>query len=143
VADAAVGTWHEAPSHKEPRRVSRSVGVPTQANHNNENDRFAVRLADASMNKVLPQGSFAVLEHADERTDFRIGDIVYVERLRDGMTELSLRRVASTNAQGIKLTTHSVDPRFRQELTYPPRGEAEKLRILGRLVGKYEDFQPS
>jgi phage repressor protein C with HTH and peptisase S24 domain len=145
VADAAIGTWHEGAGggHRDSRRnaAPRNVGIPTRQNHDDD-ERFAVRMADASMNKVLAQGAFAILVPADEHTNFRLGDIVYVERIRDGMTELSLRRVSAINATSMRLSAHSVDPKFRQELTFPTPKDTEKVRIVGRMIGKYEDYDP-
>ena len=143
VADAAIGTWHEAPAPREPKKGSRSIVIPTHRDNADESDRFAVRMADASMNKLLAQGAYGVLVHADNGTDFKVGDVIYVERMRDSMTELSLRRVAGISPNGLRLTTYSVDPRFKQELFYPSKNEAEKIRVIGKLVGKYEDYSPA
>ncbi len=141
VADVAIGTWKERPASTEQPRVARNVGVPSTRNHNKD-DRFAVRLADASMNKLFPQGCYAICVHTDEGEKFRVGDAVYVERLRDGLMELSLRRVSAVTAGHVKLSTCSVDPKLKQELTVPPTRDSERIRILGRAVGKYEDFSP-
>lgn len=143
VADAAIGTWHEGVNQPtgSRRNTQKNVGVPTRQNHDDD-DKFAVRLADASMNKVVRQGAFAILLPADERTDFKVGDIVYIERMREGMTELSLRRISSISSTSMKLAAHSVDPKFKQELTFPSLRDTEKIRILGRMIGKYEDYDP-
>lgn len=140
VADAAVGTWREAASGGlEQESNQRVISAPGR----DGDDRFAVRLADASMNRAFPQGSFAICEHVEEKEEFVVGQVLYVERTRGGMTELSLRRISAVNARGMVLSTYSVDPRIRQELTYsasPRAGSDERITLIGRVVGKYEDF---
>jgi phage repressor protein C with HTH and peptisase S24 domain len=139
VADAAVGTWKESPSPPTERGRARTVSVPSHENHDDE--RFAVRVADASINKVLPQGCFAVCIPTDDSATFYVGQVVYVERIREGMMELSLRRVSAVSTSGsLKLTTYSQDPKFKQDLTFPSSKNDERLRIVGRVVGKYEDL---
>jgi hypothetical protein len=141
VADAAIGTWHEGPNR--PSRTGRNEDVGVPSHGNGDEDRFAVRVADASMNKVLAQGAFAVCVPVEEDEEFKVGQIVYIERFRSGMMELSLRRIASITATAMRLSAYSVDPRYKQELTYSATTKNdERLRIVGRVVGKYEDIRP-
>lgn len=139
VADAAIGTWHEGSTRPERNRREMTVGVPTHQNHE-EDERFGIRMADASMNRAFPQGSFVVCVPIEENEEFKVGQVLYVERYRNGMMELSLRRVASINGAVMKLTAHSVDPRFKQELSIPTTRSDERVRIIGRAIGKYVDI---
>ena len=135
VADAAVGMWREGAATLERPQMQSKVSILSS----DEDDRFAVRVADASLNKVFPQGAYAICAHCEEGDTFEVGQIVYIERTRNTLTELSLRRVTAVNGATIKLSTYSVDPKARQELTMPARG-GESIRIIGRVIGKYEDF---
>lgn len=141
VADVAIGTWRERQPHHGPPRIARNVGIPSRQD-SDETDKFAVRIADASMNKEFPQGAFAICVHCDEDTLLRVGQVVYIERVRDGLMELSLRRVTSANAGSCRLSTYSHDPKLRQDVAVPPTRADERIRVLGIVVGKYEDFSP-
>ena len=140
IGDAAIGTWREDTALKEQDEPARIVGVPTLQEHDAD-EQFAVRVADASMNKEFPQGSFAICVNSDDNAEYEVGQVLYIERVRGDMVELSLRRVASvTTNGGMRLTAYSVDPKFKQELTFPATKNDERIRILGRVVGKYQDF---
>jgi hypothetical protein len=140
VGEAAIGTWREAPGTVgEPAPI---VGIPATT-ESDMDDRFAVRVADASINKIMPQGAFAIcmsIEDSRHLDQFEIGQLLYIERKRGDLRELSIRRVVKVSSKSLSLSTWSHDPSLRQELTYPSCRADEIVRILGRVVGKYEDY---
>ncbi len=143
VGDVAIGRWHDV-DISTTQQIGERVSAP--AKEDNDDERLAVRLADASMNREFPQGSYAIYAPADDDTDaseYVVGDVLYIERTRNGLREMSLRRVASIAGGALRLSTHSNDPKLRQaELSYPPHGN-EKIRIVGKVVGKYADYVPA
>ena len=144
VGEAALGRWNDVDITTATLPIGR-VSAPSK--HNSEEDgRFAIRLMDASMNREMPQGSFGVCVDADDdatAADFVVGDIVYIERQRGALAERSFRRVTSKTNSTLKLSTHSSDPRLRSDLAYPSERSDEKIRIVGKLVGRYVDYQPA
>jgi hypothetical protein len=143
VGDASVGTWRDRSSGGSSAGSTKTVGVPTDSEYDDD-DKFAVRVADASMSKVLPQNSFAICVPVPEGARLRIEQIVYVERTRDGLVEMSLRRVSAVTANGkATLSTHPTDARQRQDISFPSTRSEERLRIVGNMVGKYEDYPHS
>ncbi len=141
VGEAAIGRWQDVDIST--TQLEGRVSAP--AKDNNDDERFAIRLADASMNKEFPQGSYAICAPADDDADaseYVVGDVLYIERTRNGLKEMSLRRVAGIAGTTLRLATHSNDTRLRlAELAYPPQGN-EKIRIIGKVVGKYADYTP-
>lgn len=141
IGEAAVGVWRELGASRQPRLSEKAIDVPFKDNEDIENVRFSVRAADASVNKVLPQGGYAICVPLASRSylpdDFRAGDVLYIERVRNNLKELSLRRVSHVNGERMRLTTYSTDAEIKQETVYPPANTTEKVRIIGRMVGKY------
>ncbi len=144
VGEAAIGRWNDVDITTATLPVGR-VSAPTKQQNNNEDGRFAIRLMDASMNREMPQGSYGICVDTDDDAsaeDFVVGDIVYIERQRGALAERSFRRVTSKTNSALRLSTHSSDPRLKSDLGYPSERSDEKIRIVGKLVGKYVDYQP-
>ncbi len=139
VGEAAVGRWNDV-DIATTTLVTERISAP----ENDDDGRFAIRLTDASMNKEMPQGSYGICtEENATAADLVVGDIVYIERQRGGLAERSFRRVMAVTNGTLRLSTHSSDPRLRSDLTYPSNSAGEKIEILGKLVGKYMDYEPA
>lgn len=144
VGEAAIGRWQDVNI----QTILPGGQVSAPEREFDEDQRFAIRLADASMNREFPQGSYAICVHLekDDTADLVVGDVVYIERTRGGLMEKTLRRIMSREPNGsLRLSTLSTDPKFRQDLTYSPHSANradEKIRILGKVVGKYVDYAP-
>jgi phage repressor protein C with HTH and peptisase S24 domain len=141
VGEAAIGRWQDV----DIQQVAPIGQVSAPERAFDDNERFAIRLADASMNREFPQGSYAICVHLDkdDAADLVIGDVVYIERTRGGLMEKTLRRVMSKDANGgMRLSTLSNDPKLRQELSFSTARSDEKIRLLGKVVGKYVDYAP-
>ncbi len=139
VGEAAVGRWNDVDI-----ATTTLVAERISAPENDDDGRFAIRLMDASMNKEMPQGSYGICtEENATAADLVVGDIVYIERQRGGLAERSFRRVMAVTNGTLRLSTHSSDPRLRSDLTYPNNSTGEKIEILGKLVGKYMDYEPA
>lgn len=142
IGQAALGVWHEAMATAL-EVTGGIVNVPLRSEKPDSDALFAVKVADASVNKIFARGSFAICAPMGDDSDIQaleVGAMVYVERVRKGLREKTLRRVASVNGARLTLSTHSTDPRIKQDLPYPGGNGGESVRLLGRVVGKYEDY---
>jgi phage repressor protein C with HTH and peptisase S24 domain len=141
VGEAAIGRWQDVDIAAV--IPDRNVTAPQRAQDDDE--RFAIKLADASMDKEFPKGSYAIcvnLVDDSDPTELVVGDIVWIERTRGALQEKTLRRVMSITNGTLRLATISTDPRLRQELTFPARPD-EAIRFIGKVVGKYVDYAPA
>lgn len=102
--------------------------------------RFGVRVVDRSVDKSLPLGVCAICAPLKEGEEVAVGDMLYIERERDGLKECSLRRVSRINGKKMQLSTHSKLTRLHQDLAYPPNPKAERIRLVGRVVAVYTDL---
>lgn len=142
VGEGALEVWRGPPASNAESAAQETLSIPRIGGEDLD-DRFAIRVADASINRSIPQGAYAICEHIEEApapTDFEVGQILYVERQRGDLRELSFRRVALISDKSMRLTTHSVDPKLKQEQAYPSAREDERVRIVGRVIGKYEEL---
>lgn len=145
VGEAAIGRWNDVGITATFILPSGRVSAPVKRTETNEDGRFAIRLADASMNREMPQGSYGICVDVEDDTEisgFVVGDIIYIERQRDGLAERSFRRVMAVTNETLRLSTHSTDPKLKGDLTLPSTRPDEKIRIIGKLVGKYVDYAP-
>lgn len=143
IGSAELGVWRERRNGHPPDIGPRKIPVPDQEGAGLD-ERFAIRVADSSINKVIPQGAYAVCAYVEDALPLEalvVGQLLYVERTQHGMTELSFRRVISIDGKVAKLSSWSADPRLRHEISYPAR-ETEMVTIIGRVIGKYEDLSP-
>jgi hypothetical protein len=142
VGEGALEVWRGPSASGGEVTAQETLSIPRVGGEDLD-DRFAIRVADASINRSIPQGAYAICDHVDDEpapAEFEVGQILYVERLRGDLRELSFRRVAHVSDKALRLTTHSVDPKLKQEQAYPSSREDEKLRIVGRVIGKYEEL---
>lgn len=129
IGEAAVGLWRDPALQM---TDDQTLPVPD----GDERPRFAVRIADTSVNKLLMPGEFAVCEPIDaERV--QPGHIVVIRRRRDGLDELSVRRVSARDGERIRVAGYSTDNRYNG-LTDVDVGPDAVL--LGRVIGKYAPF---
>lgn len=146
MGEAAVGVWRETPATSARKGANAAISVPLIEDEDVDGVRFSIHVADASINKALPMGSYAICEPCPARDyashEFVVGDILYIERLRQGMREMSLRRVSQVGPDRLRLATFSTDSSLKQaELAYPSSA-SERIRLVGRVVGTYRDYKP-
>lgn len=144
IGQAAIDIWHGEMT--EPTAaIGRIVSVPVQESDENADARFAIRVADASVDKALPRDWFAICVAIAEEdaASFLVGELLYIERVKRGLRELSLRRVSASAGVKMQLSTHSTDAKLKQHLAYPSANAGERIRLIGRVVGKYADYIPN
>jgi hypothetical protein len=102
---------------------------------------YAVQMRDRSVDKLILRNEFAMCKPIKpgpiDITQFRVNDLLHVERTRCGVREASIRRVRSADGR-LTLATYSSDPKLRNEITYP--STSGEVTILGIVVGKHVRF---
>ncbi len=134
--EAAVGIWKDSRIDNY-RSETKSIRVPVRSGVRGM--RFAVEIADESVNRVFDPGDFAIVEPVEpsEAMHFDVDNLVYVERRKGDLIERSIRRVSSADGNVLKLSNYSTDPKFKEVLTVPSTDKSETLTIEGKIVGKY------
>jgi hypothetical protein len=133
LGDSAMGLWRDR-SIAADVTGDRILTVPGD----NPKSRFALRVADQSINKLLLPGEYAICEPV-ALEDIEPGHIIAVRRLQGGLVETSIRRVSDVSGSTLKTSGHSTDSRYAA-LTELRVGHG--VDVLGRVVGKYADFHP-
>jgi SOS-response transcriptional repressor LexA len=107
VGQVAAGRWLEAHAPDEP------VGESVPFDPRYQMDwQYAFLVRGTSINRVASDGDFLVcLDIARSREPARDGDIVVIERHRDGLHEISARRMTNTESQ-TQFSYDSLDPKY-------------------------------
>lgn len=104
--------------------------------HSGSTGSIAFRVTDESANKMFQPGWFALVNpkvDADPLSH-EIGSLVVIERVRGGVTERSMRRIAKKTKAGCELTCHSTVRRYqRDRVIVPTKGET--VKVVGLVVG--------
>lgn len=129
LGEAAIGIWRDAVLQT-PSGQSISVPDPHPV------ERFAVRLADHSVDKLINKDEYAVCEPA-LLSDIEPGNLVVLRRFRQGLTEISVRRVSEINGNTIRATGYSSDNLYAAMVDITLGTEAS---LMGRVIAKYAEF---
>lgn len=129
IGEAAIGLWRDALLQgPQDQKISVPDEHPVQ--------RFAVRIADHSVNKLFLPNEYAVCEPA-EADDLAPGQFVVLRRHRQNLTEISIRRVSEVNGKVIRTTGHSTDNRYAAIIDITLGSEAT---LVGRVIAKYAEL---
>jgi SOS-response transcriptional repressor LexA len=108
VGQVAAGRWLEAYAPDEP--VGESA-IPFDPRYPAD-WQYAFLVRGTSINRVASDGDFLVcLDIGRSREPARDGDFVVIERHRDGLHEISARRITNTESQ-TQFSYDSLDPKF-------------------------------
>lgn len=129
IGEAAIGIWRDAALQNP---AEKWLSVPDA----HPIDRFAVRIIDQSIDKVIAKDEYAVCEPAT-LDDIEPGQMVVLRRYRQGLTEISVRRVSEISGKTIRATGHSTDNRYAAIVDVAIGSEAA---VVGRVIAKYAEF---
>lgn len=104
--------------------------------HSGSAGRLAYRVTDESANKMFQPGWFALVNPKVDPDPLahEVGSLVVIERVHDGLTERSMRRIAKKTKAGVELTCHSTVRRYqRDRVIVPTKGET--VKVVGLVVG--------
>lgn len=139
VAHAQVGVWRDKLlDGKQPASRHLGIAVPRVAS-GCAVVKFAVEIRDRSVDRLLPEGTFAICLPVTgiDDTKLTIGALVFVERERGGLIEYTVRRVSAKTADHVCVSCYSTDPRFSDVLHVPARREGELITIRWRVGANY------
>jgi transcriptional regulator with XRE-family HTH domain len=135
VGEVQAGVWRETDVIDEPKHPPLPLGPDPRYQ---SSQQFALLVQGESMNKVFAPGTFIVcVSWSDVGRQPREGDIVVVERRRDGMVETTVKRIAVQNRK-LVLMPDSTDPRFQNPIELEGSIERDEIVITALVVGRYE-----
>ena len=131
------GVWRETDVADEPK--CGPIPISPDARYPGKR-QFALRVVGTSMNRVVQEGSYIVcVSWAELGRQPRDGDLVVVERRRDGLIETTIKRIQISNRK-ILLMPDSDDPRWQSPLELEGGLENDEIAITALVVGKYQQF---
>lgn len=136
MGEAAFATWSDPKIKIERNENASRLYVP---NMPNLKGRFAIRVLDASVNRAIPEGEFAICVGVKER-DLVEGHLVYIEYMRLGLVQRTIRLVSCRPKGGFALKTLSTQTQFTSSLNFPSERKDESIKLLGRVVGRYGEI---
>ena len=139
LGDVQAGVWREIDTVDEEKYPPLPLS-PDPRYH--ERAQFALMVRGESMNKVFPPGQFIVCVRWSEiNRGPRDGDLVVVERRRDGLIEATVKRVA-IKGQKLYLMPESTDPRFQTPIEIQLDGSIanDEIVLTALVIGRYEQI---
>jgi transcriptional regulator with XRE-family HTH domain/predicted Rdx family selenoprotein len=133
--DVAAGLWMEAGLFE-----AETVGESTLTGGDRRFPlglQYLLRIKGESMNRIARDGDLVLcLDYAGAGNEIRSGDMVIVERSRDGghTIERTAKR-AVRHVGGVELHPESDDPRFQEPIIFDEYSEeASEVRILAKVL---------
>lgn len=140
--DVAAGLWMEAGLFE-----AETIGESTLTGGDRRFPlglQYLLRIKGESMNRIARDGDLVLcLDFAGAGNEIRSGDMVIVERSRDGghTIERTAKR-AMHRAGGIELHPESDDPRFQEPIIFDEYSEeASEVRILAKVLSVIRQIQ--
>lgn len=97
-------------------------------------EQYAVQIVGDSMDRILPEGSYAIVLAADGATPVH-GDLVIVRRVNNGLIERTVKRFVEVD--GGQLVPESTNPRHLPIALSAP-AEGVTIEIEGFVIGRYQ-----
>lgn len=136
IGDAAFGIWRHNALDREHKRNKNTLSVPHVMVEGKM--RFAIRVADESVNRVLSQGQYAIFVAASE--PFKNNALVVVERVRGDLVERTLRRYVQ-NGTSAKLVSYSTSPLYQETISISDGSQGgDVVRIIGLVVATHAEY---
>lgn len=105
--------------------------------------QFALRIIGNSINKLAPDGHFAVcVNYEDARSSIQDGDVVVVERRRAGLTEATIK-IARGEPGKWELWPHSTDPDHQSHIRLNAKDNRDldnkdtEVEVIALVIGFY------
>lgn len=138
IGETAAGQWLEPDAWDE----AKYPPVPFVPDRYGDLTQSAYRVVGPSMNLKIPDGAFVItVQYWEVRNQPQDGDIVVVERRRDGgLIERTLKEVV-IRANQIELTPRSSDERFKEPIiiprSKPQTNDPLEVEIVALVIGSY------
>ena len=104
--------------------------------------QWAVKVLGDSVNKEIPDGHFAICVDVECGRHPKEGDLVVVQRLRDGggLVETTIKEVRE-NGSGLELWPCSTNPVHNGPIPLGNGQESTSVAIKGFVIGAYKPFE--
>lgn len=137
IGEVAAGVWKEHEQVDEQKYPP--VPIAFDPRYQPET-QFALYVRGESMNLTIGNGEFAIcVQWREIGRGPRDGDLVVVERRRDGLVESTIKRVM-IKAQKLFLMPESSDPKWQTplELELPGGLENDEIVLVALVIGRYQ-----
>jgi transcriptional regulator with XRE-family HTH domain len=133
--DVAAGLWMEADLFDSEKAENSSL-AGGDARYSLDY-QYLLRIRGESLNKIAQDGDLILcLDYGQAGIDLVSGDLVVVERFRDGghTLERTAKRVVRHNGD-IELRPESTDPRFQEPVIFDEHSEeATEVRVIAKIL---------
>ncbi|NVM42806.1 helix-turn-helix domain-containing protein [Ochrobactrum intermedium] len=136
IGKSAAGIWLEA----EAMVLHETVTVPAVPSDIYPPDKqVAIKVEGPSMNKILPDGCFAIGVLIEAARYPQHNDIVAVRRTRAGLVETTIKRYLNIEGE-ILLMPESYDPAYKTAIEYRSYEDDTQVEIFALIIGSYQPF---
>lgn len=133
VGKVAAGVWLDVDNYS----FSDETWVPAVRSPEYRNgEQVAYKVEGPSMNKVLPDGVYAIGVLYGMARSPRHNDIVVVRRTRAGLVETTIKRYMRINGKEV-LMPESDDPRYQQPLLLDAPEDDATVELHALIIGSY------
>lgn len=134
VGRVAAGLWLDADTYD----YADDAWIPAVRSPEHRNGRqVAYKVEGPSMNRVLPDGVYAIGVLFPDAGDPRDGDIVVLRRERGGLVETTIKRYV-VSSDGVLLMPESDDPRYQKPINLRASEDDTSVQIHAIVVGSYK-----
>lgn len=134
VGKAAAGVWLEF-SEEEYDHTQLIPAVPSPRYPHA--DQVAYKVEGPSMNRVIPDGAYAIGMLIESSRHPRHGDIVAAIRVRGGLMERTIKRYVTDQGYP-QLIPESTDPRFQTPIVLESNEEDTEVHLSAIIIGIYQ-----
>jgi len=139
--EVAAGLWMEADIF-DSERVEKSNLIGGDKRYPSE-DQYLLRIRGESLNRIARDGDLILcVDYANAGIELKSGDLVVVERSRDGghTLERTAKRIFLDDGM-VELRPESNDPRFQEPIVFNEHSEeASEVRVIAKVLGAYRQF---
>lgn len=133
VGKVAAGVWLDADSYS----YEDDTWVPAIRSPGFRTGRqVAYKVEGPSMNKVLPDGCYAIGVLFDSARDPQNDDVVILRRTRAGLVETTVKRFVVKGSK-VLLMPESDDPRYQEPIEIKTEEDGANVEIHALVVGSY------
>lgn len=133
VGRVAAGVWLDADSYT----YDDDTWVPAVRSPEYRNGRqVAYRVEGPSMNRILPDGVYAIGVLFEDARHPRHNDVVILRRIRGGLVETTVKRYLVKDGEAI-LMPESDDPRYQSPIVLAADEADTQVEIHALVVGSY------
>jgi hypothetical protein len=121
-------------------KASKATNINAPSPETPDQAQFSALITDQSVNKIAGPGDFVIYEELANVIPADLDDkLVYVEHIKGGERQHTVRRARLCQDGTLALAMESTDPvfRYRRE-TYPSKNKEVRVRIVGVVLGTYQ-----